>query len=129
MKGRLVQLDFSAEFDKISHCSLFYKLRFMDFGGRFLSIVAEFLSDRRRRVRWNGKVSVSDNVASGMHQGSVLGPLLYILYISKLFHFVGNYIGGDADDTSIYTVISRPLLRPQVTESLNQDLAVINSGV
>ena len=64
MDGRLDQLNFSAAFDRVSHCSLLYKLRFIGGGGQFLFIVSQFLSDRRQRVRLDGKVSVSVDVAS-----------------------------------------------------------------
>ena len=66
----------------------------------------------------DGKVSESVDVVSGVPQGSVLGPLLFILYTSELFHIVGNHIVGYADDRMIYTV---------VMESVNQNLAGINS--
>ena len=62
-------------------------------------------------------VSASVDVVSGVHQGSVLGPLLFILNTSEFFHIVGNHIVGCADDTTIYAVISRSLARPQVMES------------
>ena len=48
---RLVQLVFSAAFDRISHCGLLYKLRSISVGEQFLPIVLEFHSDRRQRVR------------------------------------------------------------------------------
>ena len=50
---RLVQLDFSTAFGRGNHCGLLYKLRSKGIGGQFLSIVSEFLSDRRQRVRLN----------------------------------------------------------------------------
>ena len=65
MQGRLVQLDFSAAFDRISSRGLLYKLRSMSVGGKFLSIVSQFLSDRRQRVSLKGKVSVSVDVVPG----------------------------------------------------------------
>ena len=52
--------------------------------------------------------------------------VVYIVH-PELFHIVGNDIVGYAGDTTIYAVIARPLTRPQVMESLNQDLATINS--
>ena len=58
-----------------------------------------------------------------MPQDSVLGPLLFILHTSELYHIVGNHIVSYADDA----VIPRPLSRPQVIESLNQKLAAIDS--
>ena len=64
---------------------------------------------------------------SGVSQGTVLEPLLFILYTSELFHIVGNHTVGYADDTTNCAVIPRPISRPQVMESLNQGLAAINS--
>ena len=58
IEGRLVQLNFSAPFDIVSHCCLLYKLRFIGIGGQFLSTVSEFFSDRRQRVHLDGKVSM-----------------------------------------------------------------------
>ena len=64
MEGGLVQLDCSAAFDRVSHCGLLYKLRSIGVAGPFLSIVSEFISDRRQCVRLDGKVSVSVDVVS-----------------------------------------------------------------
>ena len=77
-----------------------------------MSIVSEFLTDRRQRVRVDGKVSVSVNVVSGVAQGSVLRLLLCILYTSEFYHIVWNDIAGYAADSTIYSAISRPLSRP-----------------
>ena len=71
MEGRLVQLDFSAAFDRVSHRGLLRKLSSIGVGGQFLSIVSEFLSNRRQHVRLDGKVSASVIVVSGVPQGSV----------------------------------------------------------
>ena len=84
-------------------------------------------SCKRQRVSLDGKVSTSVDVVSGEPQGSVLGPLLFILYTFDLFHVVGSHIVGYASDTMIYAIIPRPLSRPQMIESLNQDLATKNS--
>ena len=80
-EGRLVQLDLSAAFDRVSHGGLLYKLRSIGIGGQFLSIVSQFLNNRRQHVRVDGKVNVSVDVVVGVSQGSVLGPLLFILCI------------------------------------------------
>ena len=83
------------------------------------------LSDRRQREHLDGKIHASVDMISGALQGSILKPLLFILYTSKLFRVVGYRIVSYADDTTIYAVIPRPLLRPQVMKSLNQCLAAI----
>ena len=92
-----------------------------------MSIVSEFLSDRRQRVHLDGKVSASVNVLFIVTQCSVLRPLLFILYTSELFYIVENHIAGYADGTSIHAVIPRPLSRPQVIESVNHELTAMNS--
>ena len=74
-----------------------------------------------------GKVSVSDDMVSKVPQGSILEPLLFILYTSELFHIVGNYMVGYEDDTTMHAVIPRPVSRPQVIDSLNRKLAAIHS--
>ena len=64
MKETLVQLNFSSAFDRVNHRGLLHKLRSIGVGGQVLSIVSEFLSDRRQCVRLDGKFNASVNVAS-----------------------------------------------------------------
>ena len=90
-------------------------------------IVSQFLSDGRQFVRLDGKVCASVDVASGAAQGSVLEPLLFILYTCELFRITSNHIVGFADDISLHVVIPIPLSRLHGKESLNQDLAAIFS--
>ena len=66
MEGRLVQLDFSDAFHRVTHRGLLYKLKSIGVGGHFLSIVSEFISDRRQRARLDFKVCASVNVVSGV---------------------------------------------------------------
>ena len=99
MEGRQVQLNFSATFDRASHCGLLHKLRSICVGGQFLPIVSEFLTDRKQRVLLEGKVSASVDVVLGMTQDSALGPLLFILFTSELFHIDGYHDVRYADNT------------------------------
>ena len=124
MVGRSVLLDFSAALGRVSDCGLLYKLRSISVRGLFLSLVSEFLSDRKQRMRLDGKASASVDVASGVEQSRVLGQLL-ILYTSDLIHIVNHIVG--ADDFTIHAVIPKPLSRPQVMKSVNHNLAAINS--
>ena len=82
MESYIVQLNFSAAFDRVSHSGLSFKLKFIGVGGSVLSICTEFLSDRRQRVVVDGAAAQWIAITSGMPQGSVLGPLLFILYTS-----------------------------------------------
>ena len=92
MEGTLVRLDFTAAFDRASHCGLLYKLKSIGIGRQFAFTVSQFLQYRRQRMRLDGKISLSFDVVAGVLQGSVLGQLLTILYISELFHIVENHM-------------------------------------
>ena len=82
------------------------------------SITVKLLSDRRQRVRLDGKVSASVDVVLGVPQTSVLEQLLFKLYTSEVFHTDKNHIVSYADDATIYIVIAIPLSRPQGVEWL-----------
>ena len=62
----------------------------MGIGGSVLSILAQFLSDRSQHVMVDGRRSKLVNVVSGVPQGSVLGPMLFLLYTSELFSILEN---------------------------------------
>ena len=83
MESYIVQLNFSAVFDRLSHTDHLFKLKSIGVGGSVLSIWTEFLSDCRERVVVDGAVSEWILIVSGAPQGCVLGPLLFILHTSK----------------------------------------------
>ena len=84
MESYIVQLDFSAAFDRVSHSGLLFKLKSIGVCGTVLSICWEFLSNRRQRVIIDGATSEWKPIVSGVPQGSVLGPLMFILYNSEM---------------------------------------------
>ena len=83
MVSYIVRLDFSAVLDRVSHSDLF-KLKSTFVGGSVLSISREFLSNRRQLVVVDGATSEWIPIVSGVSQGSVLGPLLFVLYTSEI---------------------------------------------
>ena len=78
--ARIVHVYFSAAFDRVNHLGILYKLCCVGIGGSVLSILTQFLSNRSQEVMVDGCRSKLVNVVSGVPQGSVLGPLLFLLY-------------------------------------------------
>merc|ERR1711905_100256 len=125
-EARLVQLNFSAAFDRVSHEGMLFKLRSRRVGGPMLSIIEQFLRNRTQRVRVDGSFSGYVDVVSGVPQGSVLGPILFVIYTADLFEVVENRLVNYADDSTLYATIKRSSSRQSVAESLNKDLTRIS---
>ena len=125
-EARIVQIDFSAAFDMVNHQGILYKLCSVGIGGSVLSILTQFLSDRSQHVMVDGCRSKLVNVMSGVPQGGVLGPLLFLLYTWELFFILENKLIGYADDSTLIAVVPIPGLRVAVAESLSRDLVKVS---
>ena len=99
-------LDFAKAFDKVPHNRLLAKVKHYGIEGDLLLWIMAFLSHRKQRVVINGECSKWYPVTSGIPQGSVLGPLLFVLYINDFPNCVSSSAYLFADDTKIYKVIS-----------------------
>lgn len=100
-----VVMDFSKAFDKVAHNRLLLKLENYGVGGRTLCWVRDFLHNRFQCVVVDGKSSDSGSVTSGVPQGSVIGPILFLVYINDLPDCVSSHTRLFADDTIIYRQI------------------------
>ena len=79
-----------------------------------LSICREFLFNHKQRVVVDGATSEWIPTVSGVPQGSVLGPLLFILYTSEMFELVENRLYAYADDSTLLAVVRKTANRPAV---------------
>ena len=99
-------LDFKKAFDKVSHKKLCDKLATYGIRGKTLEWIIDFLSNRTQRVLVGGKISDPVNGMSGVPQGTVLGPLLFICYINDLPNTIKSKIRIYTDDTLVYNCIN-----------------------
>ena len=83
LEVRGVFLDISKAFDKIWYKEIIFKLKQNGIPGKLLSVLSsDFLKDRKQRVTFNGQVSSWTGVNTGVLQGSILGPLIFLVYIN-----------------------------------------------
>ena len=99
----VIYLDFQKAFDKVPHQRLILKLKSHSMGNSIINWIEQWLSDSRQRVVVDGEVSSWKSVLSGVPQGSVLGPILFLVYINDLEEGVTWKILKFADDTKLFT--------------------------
>ena len=104
------------------HLGILYKLCSVGIGGFVLSTLTQFISNRAQQVKVDGCRSKLVNVVSGVPQGCVMGPLLFLLYTLELFSIFENKLIDYADDSTLMAVVPSPGIRVAVAESLIRDL-------
>ena len=119
---RAVFLDISRAFDRVWHDGLIFKLKKLGVEGEVINIISSFLSQRQQRVTLNGKNSNWAKIEAGVPQGSILGPILFLLYIDDLISVVDSDIRIFADDTFIFRILDTNSSR-----DLNKDLEKITN--
>ena len=119
---RAVFLDISKAFDKVWHDGLIFKLESYGISGPLLGLINSYLANRYQHVVFNGKCSQWSPIGAGLPQGSVLGPLLFVVYINDLVDNIISDAKLFADDTSHFTVVYDENI---ATEQLNRDLKII----
>jgi len=101
-----IYLDFAKAFDTVPHQRLLRKIYAYGIKGNTYSWISNFLSNRKQQVRLGNSNSSWMDVKSGIPQGSVLGPILFLLFINDMPRVVNSVIKLFADDTKIYREIS-----------------------
>ena len=122
LEVRGVFLDISKAFNRVWH-KILYKFKCIGINENFLKFLESFLSNRYQRVVLNGQASSWADVKAGVPQGSILGPLLFLIYINDLSENLKSTVKLFADDTSIFHVVKDPNTSAEI---LNHDLTRIS---
>ena len=123
LEVRSVFLDISKAFDKVWHEGLLYKLKSMGISGELYNLLENYLSDRFQRVLLNGQASSWRPVLAGVTQGSILVPLLFLIYINDLPNELKSIAKLFADDTSLFAIVKD---KTESANILSNDLSEIS---
>jgi len=104
----VLYLDYQKAFDKVPHQRLLAKLDAHGICGEVNQWIAMWLMDRRQRVALNGEISPWSRVTSGVPQGSVLGPVLFLVYVNDIDEDISSTVYKFADDTKLVNEIVSP---------------------
>ena len=97
----------SKAFDKVWHAGLIHKLKAYGISGPFLAIIKSFLSSRIIRVVLDGQTSVDYPINSGVPQGSILGPILFLIFINDLPDNILSRLAIYADDSNYLLMLGK----------------------
>ena len=115
--------DISKAFDRVWHRGLIHKLDSVGIRGKILEWIKSYLSDRKQAVVVKGEASSFLPVSAGVPQGSVLGPLFFLIYINDINLNLESTTKLFADDTSAYLSLDNDIQREEI---LNSDLNKIS---
>ena len=118
-----VFLNIFKAFDKVRHDGLIFKLKQNGIYGNLLNLLLNFLRNRKQRVVLNGQTSSWADVNAGVPQGSILGPLLFLIYINDLADGLSSNAKLFADGTSLFSVVHNA---NTTAKELNNDLVKIS---
>ena len=120
---RSVYLDISKAFDRVWHDGLIYKLKRCGVSGQLLLLIQSFIKDRKQRTVLNGQNSTWGDISAGVPQGSILGPLFFLVCMNDLAVGLKCNVKLFADDTSLFTVVEDP---NTAANDMNHDLDLIS---
>ena len=115
-------LDFSKAFDKVPHQHLLHKLSYYGITGKTKEWIRSFLTGRSQCVAVDGEESERCPVISGVPQGSVMGPVLFLIFINDITDGISSNMRLFADDSVIY----RKITSPEDQKALHEDLVRVS---
>ena len=121
---RVVFFDISKAFDRVWHKGLIHKLKNIGIRSSLILWLTDYLHNRKQRVVLEGQFSEWKDVKAGVPQGSILGPLLFLVFINDITELINTNTRLFADDTSLYVVRENPL---NDARRLNRDLLNIST--
>ena len=101
----IVYLDFEKAFDKVPHERLLRQLHRYGIRGDILAWIRDYLRNRTQKVRVNGSCSSTAPVLSGVPQGSIIGPAMFLIFVADSSSIVKNFISLYADDTKLFSYL------------------------
>ena len=119
----MIFCDISKAFDRVWHKGLILKLESYGISGELLSWLKDYISNRKQQVFIEDSVSISQPIKAGVPQGSVLGPLLFLIYINDIANIFQSSARLFADDTSLLFSSHSCL---DIQNVLNNDLKMLN---
>ena len=120
----LLFLDFSKAFDAVPHMRLLNKLSFYGIHGPILQWICSWLTQRKQKVVVDGESSSTTIIKSGVPQSTVLGPLMFLVYINDINEYISSPIRLFADNCVVYNTIPTPRDAEQLQGDLNHTVSV-----
>ena len=124
LEVRSVFLHISKALDKVWYDGIIYKLTQNGILGNLLNLLEDILKERKQHIDLNGQVSTWENINAGVTQGSILDPLLFLIYINELTEGLTTNVNLPTDDTSLFSVVHDTQTS---VNDLNKDLKTINN--
>ena len=116
----VVYLDFQKAFDKVPHQRLLLKLKAHGMGNDVINWIEKWLTHRRQRVIVDGEISNWKSVLRGVPQGSVLDPILFLIYINNLEDDISSKVFKFADDTQVFRKVTNDTDKQRLQDDLDK---------